>query len=128
MPSTCPICNGSMLPLFTTMFCPRDCDRPRPAGPVGPPTTGEHIGTIDGWSVHLLRRDEHAPGDLDWNGWWLSTQCLEAFVKDPTKYVRDYCGSALDYGWPSKNRFGVAPAPHGPQIKEAGLIVFRRSP
>ena len=25
--NTCPVCNGPMKPLFTSMYCPADCDR-----------------------------------------------------------------------------------------------------
>lgn len=72
MSTPCPSCHGPMVPLFSSLFCPRDCDR-RTAAVV---PTGVPPGTFEDGSVWTLKSGEQvlwrdadhppSPGDRAW--------------------------------------------------------------
>jgi hypothetical protein len=104
----CPTCSGPMKPLFTSWFCPRDCDRPAQARPlsftVSRPIFSLH--PAPGFSEFEVResknkyggmrnglyylRDDGAPGDFCPFG---CTVQLIYPVAGQAGTVRVYCGT-----------------------------------
>lgn len=109
-----------MRPLFTGMFCPRDCDRP------GSSAQDRHVlRGIDGddWLVQRVEPDQPIPRGFT-RGWWLhkggiSTEDADNSVEDLVELLQEH--------WRHRSRapgWNITDEP-GINDRKTPMLVFR---
>lgn len=107
---SCPTCGGPMKPLFTSTFCPRECDlRTTTAAPIVVEIKGRR------WSVELVAAGEWPKPDGIWHGWFIGHEGRP--TEGDLETFDGFYGGSTAPGWISSN--------DRPYFHENGGFIFR---
>lgn len=96
----CPSCGTGMKALFTGLFCPNDCDRPKPEK--APPTGLKYYTRFDGARVVMVSRFDDIPLNAK-EGLW-----VDAARRDPRYLVSPHTvEEVLQWKYKSPDKFGT---------------------